>query len=58
MSKKRGRPPIKDQVMDRPVTIRLTQREWENLSTYCMVYDVSPSNAIRMAMDVLCLTGI
>jgi hypothetical protein len=58
MTKKRGRPCLKEQPMDRQVTIRLTQNEYENLVQYCFAYDLSPSEAIRWAMDIATVTGL
>jgi endonuclease YncB( thermonuclease family) len=56
--KKRGRPRINEELLDRQVTIRLTQTEYDNLVQYCFTYDMSPTQAVRFCLDVLSVTGL
>jgi hypothetical protein len=56
--KKAGRPPKGEELLDRPITIRLTQTEYDNLAQYCFAYDMSPSDAVRFCLDVLSVTSL
>jgi hypothetical protein len=56
--KKRGRPRINEELLDRQITVRLTQPEYDNLAQYCFAYDMSPSQAVRFCLDVLSVTSL
>ena len=55
---KRGRPLKGAEPLNTSITIRLSERERENLLTWCWRFDESPSDVIRDALRLLAVTGL
>jgi hypothetical protein len=55
--KKKGRPLKGTEELTEQVTFRLSKRQAQCLLDYCWRYDVSPSEAVRFALDTLSITG-
>jgi hypothetical protein len=56
--KRRGRPLKEDKPLEVQVSFRLDERSAEALKDYCWRHDLSPSEVIRDALDLLSITGL
>lgn len=56
--KKRGRPLKGLGPLDCSISIRLSERERENLLHWCWRFDESPSDVVRDALRLLSITGL
>jgi hypothetical protein len=56
--KKRGRPLKEDAALEVQVSFRLDARAAEALKDYAWRHDLSPSDVIRDALDLLSITGL
>jgi len=56
--RKPGRPLKNDTHLSESVTLRLTEREMQNLKDYCFVYGYTVSDVVRWALDTLSVTGL
>jgi hypothetical protein len=58
MSRKKGRPLKGHAPLDVSLTIRLSEREAQNLAYYAFRHDMSMGDVIRDALDILSISGL
>ena len=55
---KRGRPLKGAAPLNASISVRMTERERDNLLTWCWRYEESPSDVVREALRVLSISGL
>lgn len=56
--KKRGRPLKQETPLEVQISIRLTDREAQNLAMYAWRHEMTMADVVRDALSVLSITGI